>query len=175
MIYLKQIEDEKQKIEQVNLEIAKYEELILKQEKKLNGEAAARNNDELISHQITLLRGRVDKQLTEVQNLRHKNTSLKSNIENLRQERVKYDIIYRKYEDLLHDKKREMSLVIEDSKNAYQYREMMLIEVGKLKDKADHEKKSKPHIAHNLNNKMNRSVFNVRITLFMLLINPIIR
>jgi hypothetical protein len=140
-MYLKQIENEKQKIEEVNLEIAKYEELILHQEKKLDGDQATHNNDVLIKNQIQLLSSRIDKQLTELQNIKHKNSSLKLNIENLRLERVKYDVIYRKLEESLHDKKREMSLVIEDSKHAYQYREQVLAEINKIKEKANHEKK----------------------------------
>ena len=141
MNYLKQIETEKQKIEQVNTEIAKYEELILHQEKKLDGDKATFTNDTLIKNQVHLLQSRIDKQLTELQDLRYKNDSLKQNIENLRLERVRYDVIYRKYEETLHDKKREMSLVIEDSKHAYQYREQVLAEINKIKEKAEHEKK----------------------------------
>ena len=51
-----------------------------------------------------------------------KNRELREEIENLRQERKVFDEIYKRLEHDLHEKKKEMAAVIEDSNVAYEER-----------------------------------------------------
>lgn len=58
----------------------------------------------------------------------------------MRQERVVFDGIYKKLERELHEKKKEMSAIIEDSNNAYQERDKAQGELKVLKDRAETDK-----------------------------------
>ena len=68
-----------------------------------------------------------------------KNKQLREQIDNLRKERVVFDGIYKKLERELHEKKKEMAAIIEDSKNAYQLRDKSQNEMHMLKQQAEKE------------------------------------
>ena len=116
-LYVKKIEKEKKKIEDLDKEIAQYQSRILEQKTRLGGVNAAQTNNQLVQKQIMVLEGRLDKTLTKFNEILAQNKVLRTRIDEYRRERMVFDGIYRKLEKELHEKKKEMAAVIEDSKN----------------------------------------------------------
>jgi DNA repair exonuclease SbcCD ATPase subunit len=139
-IYVKKIEGERRKIEEIDKEIIKYQELIVEQKKKLGGVNAATINNQLIQKQIKVLENRLDKSLLKFNKTLAQNKELRQKIDEYRRERVIFDSIYKKLERELHEKKKEMAVIIEDSKNAYQARDRAASEMAALQERADKEK-----------------------------------
>ena len=140
-VYVKKIEVERKKIEEIDKEILKYQEMIIDQKKRIGGVNAATINNQLIQKQIKVLENRLDKSLFRFNETLAHNKVLRQKIDEYRRERVVFDGIYKKLEKELHEKKKEMSLIIEDSKNAYHARDKAAAEMMALQMKAEKEKK----------------------------------
>ena len=138
--YVKRIETERRKIEELDLAIAKYQDRILDQKARVGGVNAAQENNKLIQQQIRVLENRLDKNLTRFNETLAQNKALRTRVDEYRRERVVFDGIYKKLERELHEKKREMAAIIEDSKNAYQRRDKSQAELGALQANADKER-----------------------------------
>lgn len=137
---MKKIEGERARIAELDKQIIKYQELILEQKTRLGGVNAAQLNNQLIQKQIRVLDNRLDKTLTKFNETVAHNKDLRLNIDEYRRERIVFDGIYKKLERELHEKKKEMNAVIEDSKNAYQQRDKSQSEMSSLKSHADKER-----------------------------------
>lgn len=137
---MRKIEGERRKIEELDLEIAKYQEKILEQKSKLGGINSAQVNNQLIQRQIKVLENRLDKSLLKFNETLAQNKELRHRIDEYRRERVVFDVIYKKLERELHEKKKEMAAIIEDSKNAYQARDKSQAEMLALQQHADKER-----------------------------------
>ena len=118
----------------------KYQELIVEQKRRLGGVNAATVNSQLIQRQIKVLENRLDKSLLKFNETLAENKILRQKIDDYRRERVIFDGIYKKLERELHEKRREMAVIIEDSKNAYQARDKAAAEMAALQERADKEK-----------------------------------
>ena len=140
--YVKRIEAERRKIEELDLAIAKYQEKILDQKARVGGVNAAQENNKLIQQQVRVLENRLDKNLTRFNETLAQNKSLRSRIDEYRRERVVFDGIYKKLERELHEKKREMAAIIDDSKNAFQKRDKSQSELAALQANADKEREA---------------------------------
>ncbi|GMI17135.1 hypothetical protein TrLO_g10756 [Triparma laevis f. longispina] len=138
--YAKRIEMERQKIEDLDNHIAMTHAKILAQRKKMGGADASQENNELIGRQVRMLENRLDKTLVKFNEALASNKQLRGRIDSMRQERVVFDGIYKKLERELHEKKKEMSAIIEDSNNAYQERDKAQGELKVLKDRAETDK-----------------------------------
>lgn len=138
--YVKRIESERRKIEELDLAIAKYQDRILDQKSRVGGVNAAQENNKLIQQQIRVLENRLDKNLTRFNETLAQNKSLRNHVDEYRRERVVFDGIYKKLERELHEKKQEMGAIIEDSKNAYQARDKSQSELSALQQNADKER-----------------------------------
>lgn len=138
--YIRKIELERKKVEDLDLEIAKYQEKILEQKSRLGGVNAAQVNNQLIQKQIKMLENRMDKGLTKFNEILAQNKVLRQSIDEYRRERVVFDGIYKKLERELHEKKKEMAAIIDDSKNAYQARDKSQSEMVALQQHAEKEK-----------------------------------
>mgnify|MGYP001460891698 CR=1 FL=1 len=75
---------------------------------------------------------RLDKALVKFNEALAHNKQLREEIDNLRRERVVFDNIYRKLERELHDKKKQMSNIIELSNLAYEQRDAAQMEVAAI-------------------------------------------
>lgn len=139
-IYVKKIENERRKIEDLDREILKYQEHIIEQKKRLGGVNAATINNQLVQKQIKVLENRLDKSLLKFNEMLAQNKALRQKIDEYRRERVIFDSIYKKLERELHEKKKEMAVIIEDSKRAYQERDKAAAEMAALQLRADKEK-----------------------------------
>eukprot|EP01040_Poterioochromonas_malhamensis_P010220 gene10219-11117_t len=138
--YVKKIETERAKIAELDKQIIKYQELILDQKTRLGGVNAAQLNNQLIQKQIKVLDNRLDKCLTKFNETVANNRALRSKIDEYRRERIVFDGIYKKLERDLHEKKKEMTAIIEDSKNAYNARDKSQSEMLALQQHAEKER-----------------------------------
>jgi chromosome segregation ATPase len=138
--YLKKIEKERSNIEELDRSIAQYQEKILDQKCRLGGVNAAQENNKLVQMQIRVLENRLDKNLMKFNETLGQNKALRMKIDEYRRERVVFDGIYKKLERELHEKKKEMAAIIEDSKNAYQARDKSQSELLALQQNADKER-----------------------------------
>jgi coiled-coil domain-containing protein 63/114 len=139
-MYIKKIETERAKIEELDRMIAKYQERIIEQKARLGGVNAAQINNQLIQKQIKVLENRMDKCLMKFNETMAQNKVLRQRIDEYRRERVVFDGIYKKLERELHEKKKEMAAIIEDSKNAYQARDKSQSEMVALQQHAEKER-----------------------------------
>jgi coiled-coil domain-containing protein 63/114 len=139
-LYIKKIEGERKKIEELDRSIAIYKERILEQKSRLGGVNAAQENNVLIQKQIQVLENRLNKSLLKYNEILAQNKVLRQKIDEYRRERVVFDGIYKKLERELHEKKKEMANIIKDSKNAYLIRDKSQNEMLALKLHAEKEK-----------------------------------
>jgi coiled-coil domain-containing protein 63/114 len=138
--YLRRIEEERRQIEDLDSEIASYQEKILDQKARMGGINASWQNNQMIQKQIRVLENRLDKCLLKFNDTLAQNKSLRLRIDEYRRERVVFDGIYKKLERELHEKKKEMSAIIEDSKNAFQARDKAQSEMVALQQHAEKER-----------------------------------
>lgn len=137
---MKKIEYERAKIAELDTQIIKYQEQILEQKTRLGGVNAAQVNNQLIQKQIKVLDNRLDKSLLKFNETVAQNKVLRAKIDEYRRERIVFDVIYKKIERDLHEKKKEMTAIINDSKNAYQTRDKSLSEMASLQNHAEKER-----------------------------------
>lgn len=138
--YMKKIEVERAKIAEVDKQIIQYQEKILEQKTRLGGVNAAQTNNQLILKQIKVLDNRLDKSLTKFNETVAHNKVLRQKIDEYRRERTVFDVIYKKLERDLHEKKKEMTAIINDSKNAFQARDKSQSEMAALQQHAEKER-----------------------------------
>ena len=137
---MKKIEMERAKIAELDAQIVKYQEQILDQKTRLGGVNAAQVNNKLIQKQIKVLDNRLDKCLLKYNETIAQNKVLRQKIDEYRRERIVFDVIYKKIERDLHEKKKEMTAIINDSKNAYQARDKSQSEMRNLQSQAEKER-----------------------------------
>lgn len=145
---MKKIESERAKIKELDEQIIKYQELILDQKTRLGGVNAAQVNNQLIQKQIKVLDNRLDKCLTKFNETVAQNKALRQRIDEYRRERIVFDGIYKKLERDLHEKKTEMTAIINDSKRAYEERDksqaqMETLQASAQSERADFEREFK--------------------------------
>jgi chromosome segregation ATPase len=138
--YMKKIETERAKIAELDKQIVQYQEQILDQKTRLGGVNAAQVNNKLIQKQIKVLDNRLDKCLLKYNETVAHNKVLRQKIDEYRRERIVFDVIYKKIERDLHEKKKEMTAIINDSKNAYQARDKSQSEMRNLQSQAEKER-----------------------------------
>lgn len=127
-------------MEELDEAIAKYQEKILEQKARMGGVNASLVNNQMIQKQIRVLENRLDKCLLKFNDTLAQNKVLRTKIDEYRRERVVFDGIYKKLERELHEKKKEMAAIIDDSKNAYQSREKAQTEMLALQQHSDKER-----------------------------------
>jgi len=106
---------------------------------KHGGSKAALENARAVQKQIRILENRLDKALQKFNEAIEANRTLRENIDTLRRERVVFDDIYRKLENELHSKKKEMANIIEQANAAYEARDSAQAQMAALKQQADKE------------------------------------
>jgi len=139
--YANRIEQERKKIEDLDTHIATTQAKILAQRKKMGGADASKENNALVARQVRILENRLDKSLVKFNETLAQNKQLRTKIDSMRQERVVFDGIYKKLERELHEKKKEMSAIIEDSNSAYQKRDKAQSEMQALMQQSEKDKK----------------------------------
>mmetsp|Transcript_32208 Transcript_32208/g.32834 ORF Transcript_32208/g.32834 Transcript_32208/m.32834 type:complete len:537 (+) Transcript_32208:85-1695(+) len=139
-MYVRKIENERKKIDDLDKGIMKYQEKVLEQNARLGGVNASQHNNQMIHKQIKVLESRLDKSLLKFNETLSQNKVLRKKIDDYRRERVVFDGIYKKLERELHEKKKEMAAIIEDSKNAYQARDKRQSDMNAFQKLAEKER-----------------------------------
>lgn len=139
-MYVRRIEEERRQIEELDSQISSYQEKILSQKTRMGGINAAWQNNQMIQKQIRVLENRLDKSLLKFNETLALNKDLRMKIDEYRRERVVFDGIYKKLERELHEKKKEMAAIIDDSKSAYQARDKAQSEMLALQQHSDKER-----------------------------------
>merc|ERR1712178_512164 len=103
------------------------------------GAKAALENAKAVQKQIRILENRLDKALQKFNEAIAANRNLREQIDTLRRERVVFDDIYRKLENELQQKKKEMANIIEQANAAYEARDSAQAQMAALKQQADKE------------------------------------
>jgi len=103
------------------------------------GVNASQDNTKAIAKQIRVLENRLDKGLQKFNESIAANRSLREQIDTLRRERAVFDDIYRKLENELQSKKKEMANIIEQANAAYEARDSAQAQMASLKQQADKE------------------------------------
>merc|ERR1719337_6223 len=103
------------------------------------GVKAALENAKAVQKQIRILENRLDKALQKFNEAIEANRALREQIDTLRRERVVFDDIYKKLENELHSKKKEMANIIEQANAAYEARDSAQAQMAALKQQADKE------------------------------------
>jgi len=103
------------------------------------GVKAALENAKAVQKQIRVLENRLDKALQKFNDAIEANRALREQIDTLRRERVVFDDIYKKLENELHTKKKEMANIIEQANAAYEARDSAQAQMAALKQQADKE------------------------------------
>jgi coiled-coil domain-containing protein 63/114 len=106
---------------------------------KSGGVNAALDNSKAVAKQIRILENRLDKALQKFNEAIAANRNLREQIDTLRRERVVFDDIYRKLENELQQKKKEMANIIEQANAAYEARDSAQAQMASLKQQADKE------------------------------------
>merc|ERR1719265_2226784 len=106
---------------------------------KHGGVKASLDNAKAVQKQIRILENRLDKALQKFNESIEANRALREQIDTLRRERVVFDDIYRKLENELHSKKKEMANIIEQANAAYEARDSAQAQMAALKQQADKE------------------------------------
>lgn len=140
--YLAKIEVEKGKIADLQLQIKEAQIQVLDQKQKMGGVNASKENDAMLSKQIRTLENRLDNSLTKFNEQLAENKKLREGIDHLRIDRVVFDGVYKRLERALHEKKKEMAAIIEDSKIACLARDKAKHELAAVKATAEIEKSS---------------------------------
>merc|ERR1719326_1305630 len=131
-LYTQKIEVENRNVRALDEQIQLLKQKILYQRRLMGGVNAAKENNHMIQKQIRILENRLDKALVKFNEALAHNKQLREEIDNLRRERVVFDNIYRKLERELHDKKKQMSNIIELSNLAYEQRDAAQMEVAAI-------------------------------------------
>merc|ERR1712151_1384965 len=103
------------------------------------GVNASLENSKAVQKQIRVLENRLDKALQTFNEAIAANRKLREEIDLLRRERLVFDDIYRKLENELGQKKKEMANIIEQANAAYEARDSAQAQMAALKQQADKE------------------------------------
>merc|ERR1712084_17207 len=105
----------------------------------MDGSKAALENAKAVQKQIRILENLLDKGLQKFNEAIEANRTLREQIDTLRRERVVFEDIYRKLENELHAKKKEMANIIEQANAAHEARDSAQAQMAALKQQADKE------------------------------------
>jgi chromosome segregation ATPase len=139
--------DQKMEVEDTNSKtIAEKLEVTMETIKKIRYDMAAAGgvnasleNAKAVQKQIRILENRLHHAVQQFNESISANKKLRDEIDTLRRERVVFDDIYRKLENELQQKKKEMANIIEQANAAYEARDSAQAQMAALKQQADKE------------------------------------
>jgi chromosome segregation ATPase len=137
--YLRKIQEETAKIDNLDSEIAEVQKKIELQRTTISGANGVKETNDGIVRKIKSLENKHDKAQQKLNEAIAHNKSLRNDIDKLRKERVVYDKIYQKLEDELEHKTKEMKSVVERGTQAHKEREQARKRMEELQKKAEEE------------------------------------
>ncbi|KAL0490609.1 ODA1 [Acrasis kona] len=130
---IRKLNVEQKTVDELQVQIAVLDAKVKEARQDMGGVNVSKENTMMIERQIKVLENRLDKALVKFNEAIAYNKSLRDQIQNLRQERVVFDNIYKKMESELHKKQEEMAKVIEQSNQAFEEGNDAQIELSNLK------------------------------------------
>eukprot|EP00741_Cyanophora_paradoxa_P016458 tig00020918_g15891.t1 len=137
--FTRRIELERRRVEEFEKMLKVMKAKVEEQRKNMGGVYAQKESQEAVEKQIRILESRLDKALSKFNEALAHNKQLREEIDNLRRERKTFDSIYRKLEQQLHDRKKEMANIIEVANLMYEARDKAQEEMKELKMQFDRE------------------------------------
>jgi chromosome segregation ATPase len=139
--FTKRIEQERQRIDDLLRQISNTHEQIMALKVKMKGGEAQNAHNQKLEKEIMQLENKLDKALVKLNEANTNNKLLRETIENLRRERQIFDSIYKKLEQELRDKKKEMAGIIDIYNEAMARRADAQADMVDMKLRADEEQK----------------------------------
>lgn len=133
----RRIQAEETRLTEFTTEIANTKEAIMRARKGMGGINITKDNTMMVDKQVKVLEKRLDQALIKFNEALSENKELREQIDNLRRERVVFDGIYKKLERELHEKKKQMADIIEQSNLYYEERDIAVNELAALKVAAE--------------------------------------
>lgn len=137
--YTRKIEQEKRRIQELETQIGNLTASIERSRRKRGDARGNKSSSVQIKKDVRLLENKLDKGLIRYNDSLSNNKDLREKIENARRDRMVFDGIYKKLERQLHEKKKVLALIIEESNDAYEARDKSQAEMQALKQRADKE------------------------------------
>mmetsp|Transcript_33531 Transcript_33531/g.83551 ORF Transcript_33531/g.83551 Transcript_33531/m.83551 type:complete len:550 (+) Transcript_33531:105-1754(+) len=137
--YARRIELERQRTAALEKQLNLMHETSLKARRVMGGIYAPAESDFAVEKQVRVLENRLDKSLVKFNESIALNKELRESIDNLRRERIVFDSQYKKLQRDLAEKKRSMAEVIELANVAYEERDKLLAEAGRVRGISDAE------------------------------------
>jgi hypothetical protein len=137
--FLRKVEVEKKRIEEMVRQISQTQDTIMHLRREMKGVNSMSDVNAKVQKDIHLLENKLDKALIKLNEALTHNKGLREQIESLRRERQVFDGVYKKLEQELRDKKREMASIVDLYNEAYRRRDECYAEMAELKAKADEE------------------------------------
>lgn len=128
---------EEQHMAELLAELKKGQATIMASRRQMGGINVCKDNSLMVEKQVKVLENRLDQALQKFNDALAQNKDLREQIDNLRRERIVFDGIYKKLERDLHEKKKQMADIIEQSNLFYEERDMATNELQALKVAAE--------------------------------------
>eukprot|EP00762_Andalucia_godoyi_P001072 ANDGO_01996.mRNA.1 Outer dynein arm protein 1 len=135
----RKLESERRRVDELDRQSKLFAGKYKEKKESTGGESAIKETAAAVDKQVRILENRLDKALVKFNEALAVNRTLREDIDNLRQERVVFDGIYKKLERELHEKKRGMAGVIEVSNLAYEERDAAQNELAAQRQLAERE------------------------------------
>jgi len=128
-ILVEKIDAERKRIQKVNSQIEAYKIQNIEQQKKVGGVDAIQETSRMIDKTRKIIEARLNQSLVKFDEHVDQNRNLRKQIDDLRQERVVYDSIYKKLERELQIKATEMKRIVEEGRTMIISKERAMSEV----------------------------------------------
>jgi hypothetical protein len=133
----RRIQQEKRRIEQLDAGIAETQEKITKQQLRVGGANASKENARRLDKHIKLLESRLDNALKRYNKALAVNKGLRKQVDESRQERVIFDGVYKKLEWQLHENKLRIKELDKQAETASEARDTAKDELRKITEEAE--------------------------------------
>lgn len=137
--YETKIETERLRIDELETQITEMTKQIIAKKRVIGGEKRAVENHRQIVKKITILENQLDKAKQRYNGQQTSNGKLRTQIENLRKDRLMMDKLEERLKRELSSKKDQMQGIIETAEEAYRAREKAQDHIAKLKTSAEAE------------------------------------
>ena len=132
--------EEKEHIKSLDKQLESYQSKIISLQRE-HRPVNERENKKAIDNTLRIIEKRTNQGIDKLNSLNTESETLRKRIDEMRQERVVYDGIYKKLEKELHLKTRDMSRVIEEGRRAIVARDRIKDEVQNLRQVYEEEMK----------------------------------
>jgi len=135
--YTNEIDEEKKKNTELDAKIREWERKIKNQHKNMGGVHMSSQHTVQTQKTLRTLENRLDQSKTKFNSILTDNGRMRDEIESLRVERTRFDMLYKKLDKELTALRRQKGQVIEESTQAYDARDDAQQKMIILKEKAD--------------------------------------